>query len=204
MDFKNVADGNEVKKDHETTQTVEVITDMRQSCVRCKRTITAKPLSLSLVDVVDSSERHRAQYAVAAAMYDANHRLGSSTALAFDEEPYAVQAQWMREAAADGWRSETFSLDAIGRDLLPAVREAGINEAKKHRAYTDKRKVFRVSSAQFPPGWVTLAFEARGSKDGEPVDHDVRVLDICPECAPAIFDAANVDPQEPLGKGVRW
>lgn len=195
-----LADAEGVKKDAESAQAVSVITDMRRRCCRCKKAVLGEPLALTLVDVVDSQARHDAQHAVAVAMYDAAH---PGSPRSFDGEPWSTQSAWLR-AAADGWSIESFSFDAIGLGLDAKVRVAGVREAKKWPAYTDRRKVFRVTSAKLPPGWLTLSFEARGSRDGKPVLHGYVMVHACPECAPAVFGAAGVDPQEPFGDGVRW
>ncbi len=200
MDLK-LADTSEIKKPREETRDVSIITDFRQRCSRCKCSISGEPLSFNLVDVIDDKERHEAQYAVAGAMYAESQ---GPTAVPFYEVSYSGQAGWLRAAAADSWHIENFSFDAIGLGMHPGVRAAGVEEAKKWRAYTDKRKVFRASSVKFPPGWLCLSFQAHGSKDGKPVEHGYVMVHICPDCAPAIFDVTNVDPAEPFGDGVKW
>lgn len=195
-----IAAASDVKEPHQRVQTVDVVTDMTQRCSRCKTVAVGEPLGLSLIDVVGDKERHDAQRAVAIALYDAS-KVGTQT---FDEQSWTIQSYWLREAAADGWSVESFSLDSIGIGLTPKARAAGVEEAKKWAAFSDRRKMFRVCQAKFPPGWLTLAFEARGSKDGVPVSHANVMVHVCPTCAPVVFDAANVDPANPFGDGVKW
>lgn len=200
----DLADAATVKKERETTQDVTVITDMGRHCCRCKRVVVAVPISLALDDVVDSDGRHNAQRAVAIAMYGASQHMKSVMGAAFETESWANQLPWLRAAAGDGWSADSFVIDAIGRGLDAKVRAAGVEEAKKWPAFTDRRKVFRVSSAKFPPGWLTLSFQAHGSKDGVSVEHGYVAVHICPECAPVVFDTVNVDPKNPLSNGSKW
>lgn len=186
-----------------SSQTVEILTDMRQHCSRCKKMVLGEPLALHIVDLVSSKERSEAQRAVAVAMYGAYTALSPSHERDFDKLTWSLQSDWLREAA-DGWDAEHFRLDAVGLGMIEKVRVVGVAEAQKWRAYTDKRKLFRVSQTQFPPGWLHMSFEAHRSRDGKPVRNGNVMVHVCPECAPAVFDAANIDPLDPFGDGVRW
>lgn len=194
-----IADAREVKKERESSQEVSVITDFHQSCAKCKKRVIGRPLSLTLADAVDSKGLHDAQYAVAQAMFRVIHPdklLGDLR--------YEMQTPWLKAAGGDGWRQESYSLEAVGFGLSAEVREAGVAEAKKWAAYTDRRQVFRATSAQFPPGWIHLSFQARSGKNGEPVEHAHVGVSICPDCAPSVFEAAGVDPRDPFTDGTRW
>lgn len=196
----------EVKNEREHVQTVDIITDMKQTCSRCKTVVIGDPLGLSMVDVVDSSEMNKARWAVATALYNAMWEADerSYSRRKFDELQYHEQAPWLSATGADGWYLKSYLLENVGVGLSETVRKAGVEEAKKWPAFTDRRKVFRVTQAQFPVGWVHLSFSAHSSKTGEPVEHANVMVHICPKCAPAIFDAANVDPTEPFKDGVKW
>jgi hypothetical protein len=199
-----------VKEDRERTQTVDVLTDMKQRCSRCQTEVIGEPLGLTMQNVVDSKGMSDARRAVAAAMYGAWY-VSENTATSeligaelFDDLAYERQNVWLQASGADGWSLQTFMLENIGVGLSETVRKAGIEEAKRWPAFTDRRKVFRVHSAQFPAGWITVAFNAHSGKTGEPVEHAHVLVHICPKCAPVIFDAACVDPTDPFKDGVKW
>ena len=190
-----LANAVEVKEEKERVQTVPVVTDMMQRCSKCRVLVVGKPLGLSLVDVIDSQKMHDALYAVATAMFEAE-MVGQE----FYAQAFEVQQPWMKQAGGDGWTLESFSVAEIGKNVSAKARMAGMEEAKKWGAYTDRRKVFRVTHAQFPPGWLFLSFETRG-KTGEPVRYQNVGVHICPDCAPEVFKAAGVDPKDPFGRG---
>lgn len=197
-----LADANEVRGEREVVQTVDVVTDMTRRCSKCRKRVVAESLSLSLVDVVDSKALHDAQWAVATAMFNVKQAMLLGTQ--FSDLPYDRQAWWMKQAAEEGWVLSSFDLEKVGFDMNPNVRAAGIAEARKWAAYTDRRKVFRVSGAVFPPGWLHLSFEARSSKTGQPLKNANVIVHVCPECAAGVFAAAGFEPTDPFGNGAKW
>jgi ribosomal protein S27AE len=197
-----LADAEEVRSAGEAIQAVNVVTDMVRRCSKCGARVLAEPLSMSLSNVVDHKGLHDAQWAVATALFNAEEAMQCGAQ--FADLPYDRQTWWMRQVAAEGWEAATFVLEKIAPGLKESVRAAGIAEARKWPAFTDRRKVFRVSGAQFPPGWVHLSFEAHSSTDGRPVRYGNVGVHVCPECAPAVFAAAGIVPTDPFGNGAKW